>query len=75
MKVQETSLRTIKFNPAEKLTLIYILITGIVACYLWITKGKGVELIGIRLAIGSVIFGMTSFENSGKRNSNQANAY
>ena len=75
MKVQETSLRTIKFNPAEKLTLIYILITGIVACYLWITKGKGVELIGIRLAISSVIVGMASFENSSKRTSNQLLRY
>ena len=69
MKV--TGLRTIKFNPAEKLTLIYMLITGVIACYMWFTKGIGLELIGIRLAICTIIFVMAGFENLTKRTSNQ----
>ena len=73
MKV--TGLRTIKFNPAEKLTLIYMLITGVAACYLWITTGKGLGLIGVRLAIGAVIFVMAGFENITKRTSNQLFRY
>ena len=68
MKV--TGLRTIKFNPAEKLTLIYMLITGVAACYLWITTGKGLGLIGVRLAIGAVIFVMAGFENITQKTSN-----
>lgn len=68
MKV--TGLRTIKFNPAEKLTLIYMLITGVAACYLWITTGKGLGVIGVRLAIGAVIFVMAGFENITQKTSN-----
>ena len=73
MKV--TGLRTIKFNPAEKLTLIYMLITGVIACYMWFTKGIGLELIGIRLAICTIIFVMAGFENLTKRTSNQLFRY
>ena len=68
MKV--TGLRTIKFNPAEELTLIYMLITGVAACYLWITTGKGLGVIGVRLAIGAVIFVMAGFENITQKTSN-----
>ena len=68
MKV--TGLRTIKFNPAEKLTLIYMLITGVIACYMWFTKGIGLELIGIRLAICTIIFVMAGFENITQKTSN-----
>ncbi|MBP1665110.1 MAG: phosphoesterase PA-phosphatase related protein [Bacteroidetes bacterium] len=49
------NLRSIKFNPAEKLTLYYILISTFVAFYINLKFGTGVSLIGIRLLISAVI--------------------
>jgi len=62
-------LRSIKFNPAEKLTLYYIIISSFVAFYICMKFGTGVSFIGIRLLISAVIFFLAYLGNSRKKSS------
>jgi len=50
------NLRSIKFNPAEKLTLYYILISTFATFYIFMKYGTGASLIGIRVLISASIF-------------------
>lgn len=63
------NLRSIKFNPAEKLTLYYIIISTFVAFYICIKFGTGASLIGIRLLISAGIFFLAYLGNSRKKSS------
>ncbi len=62
------NLRSIKFNPAEKLTLYYILISTFAVFYIVLKYGTDASLIGIRLLICAGIFFLaylgSSCENS-----------
>jgi len=55
------NLRSIKFNPVEKLTLYYIIISTFAALYISLKYGTGASLIGIRLLISACIFFLAYF--------------